>query len=320
MSFRWQATLASLASLAVAASMPVSAQTLCDLPVSAFLTDSAGAPLEGAVDVELRFYLEESDELPLECRSFPASSLDEGWLRATVDACATPDPGDCGVNPIRSLLTGGAERVYVGIVVGGGDELLPRVAVGAVPYAISAFDSQRLGGAEPDAFEAAGTASGLLDAHASEADAHHPSDSAGVHIRPSGADIGDITVDGSRIDFGPETDDELNAEIVRTLTGGGEADALHTHASGSGGSGGCYVAWGVTTCLDGWTAAYDGYSLALSSSYTRDVSALYCVEETSVVESGGVSTWFRLLGPLSEGVEGDYQSPTGELPCAVCCR
>ena len=311
----------ALAALMLLSGRPLIAQTLCDLPVSAFLTDAAGAPLDGSIDLELRFYLAEDEPLPLECRSFADTPVESGWLRATVDACATPEPGDCGVNPIRTLLAGGADRVFVGIVVADGTELLPRIAVGAVPYAIAAFDSQRLGGSGPDEFEAAGIASGLLDTHVAEPSAHHPSDSAGIHIRPTSADVGDITIDGARVDFGPEVDDELTGEIVQTLTGGGEADALHTHASGSGDSGGgCYVAWGLTTCMEGWSAAYDGHSLALSSSYTREIAGLYCVEDTSVVESGGVSTWFRLLGPLSEGAEGDYQSPTGELPCAVCCR
>ena len=50
------------------------------------------------------------------------------------------------------------------------------------------------------------------------------------------------------------------------------------------------------------------------------MAGLYCVEDTGVVEDINFNRYFRLLGPVSSGPEGDYQSPGGELLCAVCCR
>ena len=45
-------------------------QSECTLPVSAYLADSAGVPLDGALAVELRFYLDGApDSLPVECRT-----------------------------------------------------------------------------------------------------------------------------------------------------------------------------------------------------------------------------------------------------------
>ena len=114
------------------------AQSACTLPVAAYLTDSAGTPLEGEVSVELRFYVDEAaDALPVECRSTSAS-LDDGWLRLLVEACAPPEFDDCGVIALASLFES-SEAVWLGVTVGADDEELePRQLLGAVPYAIRA--------------------------------------------------------------------------------------------------------------------------------------------------------------------------------------
>ena len=69
-------------SVALAASsslaLGVSATALCELPVTAYLTDDAGAPLDGFIDVELRFYLEPMGEAPAECRSFERAEVSRG--------------------------------------------------------------------------------------------------------------------------------------------------------------------------------------------------------------------------------------------------
>ena len=76
---------------------PAAAQPLCDLPVSAFLTDGDGVALTGDVDVELRFYVDDAPAaLPVECRTLPTATLDGGWLRVSVDVCEAPAGGDCG--------------------------------------------------------------------------------------------------------------------------------------------------------------------------------------------------------------------------------
>ena len=40
----------------------LAAQPLCELPVAGYLTDDAGAPLEGTLDLELRFYADAAPE------------------------------------------------------------------------------------------------------------------------------------------------------------------------------------------------------------------------------------------------------------------
>ena len=124
--------------VAVAASVPAAAQSTCSLPVAAYLTDTAGAPLAGELDVELRFYVEEGpDALPVECRS-TSTSVDDGWLRFLLDACDRPAPGDCGVVSLDSLFAS-SDAVWVGFRIGDSDsELSPRQLVGAVPYAVHA--------------------------------------------------------------------------------------------------------------------------------------------------------------------------------------
>jgi hypothetical protein len=140
------------------------AQSTCTLPVSAYLTDGAGSPLDGAIDVELRFYDDGApDALPIECRSTPAT-LESGWLRLLVDACGAPEPGDCGVVPLTSLL-GSSESLWVGIRVDD-DELTPRQLVGAVPYAVHAADAAALGGRSADEFASADElAAHIADGH-----------------------------------------------------------------------------------------------------------------------------------------------------------
>jgi hypothetical protein len=312
-------TIVSLLAVAVAAPPTAHATALCALPISAYLTDGSGAPVDGIVDLELRFYIEEDAGEPAECRRFEDTEVIDGWLRVIVDACAVPTPADCGVAPLQNLIGVGPD-LFVGVVVGDGpDELLPRVTIGAVPYALTAFDAQNLGGEAPEAYESAGTADGLVGAHAADADAHHPSTSEGIAITPASATVDDVLIDGDVVDFGPDDDDELNAEIVRTLTGGGNADALHEH-TGHGDGGGCYTAWGATTCLDGWSTAYDGFVLAVDGNGTRGLAGLYCFEDENLLESDSVGYYYRLLGPVTGGAFGDYQSTLGEMPCVVCCQ
>lgn len=315
---------ASLACGTLLLSVPAQSTPLCDLPVSAYLTGSDAAPLDGRLDVELRFYLGEDDALPVECRSFIDVNVENGWLRLTVDACADPDPADCGVLPIRGLIGDGPDQLFVGIVITpDGTELEPRISVGAVPYALSAFDSDRLAGSGPEAFEASGTAAGLVDGHAANPDAHHPSDSTGIHIRPASATVGDVIMEETRIDFGPDADDELNATIVQTLTGGGSADALHTHAAGSGTSGACYTMFGATTCGDGFTAQFDGVAAQpyLYESNGTGAAGTLCIASAAVSSFvsgiGGIDG----MGVASVRDGEERMLLVGDrLVCTICCR
>lgn len=117
------------------------AQATCDLPLAAYLTDAAGVPLTGTVDLLLTFYDGAGgDAVAVDCREV-AASVEDGWLRTTLDACGAPDDA-CGVLPLRDVLETGLESgriVSVGITVDGADtELSPRIDIGAAPYAIYA--------------------------------------------------------------------------------------------------------------------------------------------------------------------------------------
>ena len=295
----------------------VEAQPTCALPVSAYLTDGTGAPLTGTTDLELRFYTEaDEDALPAECRALSDVPVESGWIRVVLDACAAPDPADCGVQRLDSLFQD-ADSVLVGMVVGeAADELSPRLVVGAAPFAIQAADSGTLAGLGPEAFEP----SGAVDTHASDDHAHHSATSVGLDITPDSVAVGTSRFDDGALDLGPDSDDELTAEIVRTLTGGGDADTLHTHAAGHGSSGGCYTVWGENTCAEGWSAVYSGIGLVTEHVNTETVAGLHCVVDTAVVETSSISRHYRMLGPASAGVEGDYRPSAGELLCAVCCQ
>ncbi len=68
----------------------------------------------------------------------------------------------------------------------------------------------------------------------------------GQHIEPASIALqGTSTaLEDGLLDLGPAVDDELTAEMLQTLTGGGNADALHSHA-GNGGVNPTYV--GITS-------------------------------------------------------------------------
>lgn len=299
----------------------LAAQPLCELPVAGYLTDDAGAPLEGTLDLELRFYADAAPEsAPSECRSFSGVTLDRGWLRVNVDVCSEPPAGDCGVVPLDELFAD-APGLWVGVDVGG-TELGPRIPIGAVPFAVRASDAEALQGHGPDAFEPAGA---VAD-HAADADAHHSSTSDGLDITPRTVTVGDTEVTTGRVDLGPDANDELTAAIVTTLTGGGEADALHGHAGDHTG-GGCYTAYGSTTCAEGWTLIHAGYviesvSLEPDSDGGGDDSGAvaqtgYCVNEAAVVSFDPGTPATRSFVAVGDN---QIMNVGGTLRCSLCCR
>ena len=67
--------------------------------------------------------------------------------------------------------------------------------------------------------------------HVNDPNAHHPADAHGLDINPNSVAVGQSRLSDGLIDLGPETDDHLNAEMIRTLVAGGDASALHQHAA-----------------------------------------------------------------------------------------
>ena len=303
------------------------AQTVCQLPLSAYVTDDAGAPLDGFLDVELRFYEEDSDvAVPVECRTMADASVDDGWLRMTVDACSAPEAGDCGAISLSELLSDGSGGLWVGVVIAG-EELAPRVPFGAVPLALRAAragDANTLGGLGSEAFEP----SGAIDAHATEPSAHHSETSDGLELTPSTVTLGEMIVAEGTLDFGPDADDELTTEIVRTLTGGGDADALHSHAASGDGGGGCMTAWGRADCPTDYALFYLGETVQNLAAQQNDsspetismaTSQIMCFDPAGLPTSAAYTRSYFTWGLMRVGSLLMYTG-TEAIPCAVCCR
>lgn len=302
------------------------AQPACELPVHAYLTDDAGAALDGSVDIEFRFYTEVGPEaVPAECRSYGPMTTDAGWLRVSVDACGDPDPGDCGTSPLVDLFADGATNLWIGVFLDG-EETGPRITMGSVPFALraaSAGDAATLDGLGPDAFESAGA----LSAHAGDPDAHHSSTSEGIDITPASVRVGETVVNDGRVDLGVDADDELTTVIVQTLTGGGDADALHSHASSGGSGGACLVAWGRSDCPADFTLFYAGRAVqgygahrdyGSSDTLTMALGETLCADPDGLPASETFTPTNYTQGLIEVGGTTRYQG-TG-LACAVCCR
>ena len=173
--------------------------------------------------------------------------------------------------------------------------------------------------------------------HGADPDAHHSSTSDGIDITPASVTIQGTSTqltDGS-IDLGSSADDALSASMVQTLTGGGSADALHSHAAvSSGGGGACYVAWGTTTCGTGYTLMYAGYGYtAVENSYSTAGSGSYKLVDGAVGQTKCVEAAATLSGsgPTSGGSASGRVAPIwaagsslsngyiNTLECAMCC-
>ena len=137
----------------------------------------------------------------------------------------------------------------------------------------------------------------------------------GQPITPSSVGISgtSTSLTGGSLDLGPGTSDELTAAMVTTLTGGGSADALHSHAAQAAGGGVCYTAWNTTACGAGFTAAYTGYGIV--NGKTTNGAGLYCFAGTR--PSGGSSSNYSWSVTVQNN---RYLTLTNGVDCAVCCN
>ena len=117
------------------------AQSHCEVPFEAYVTDLLDVPVTGDVDVTLNFYDVAEGDVPLDCRRFPVTAVQDGWLRVTLDECSPPVEADgCNASSLTDLLataTANDRSLYIGLTLDAGDEMAPRFAVGAVPVALS---------------------------------------------------------------------------------------------------------------------------------------------------------------------------------------
>lgn len=351
----------------VAAVLPAAAwaQAPCAIPFQSYLVDEDGTPSDTPIDVEVTFYDgADAGAAPIDCRVFTSAAVNNGWLNLSIDACSLPEPGPsgCGVMTVTEILeAGAAEGAQVYMALRLGDDLAdagPRTPLGAVPYAVYATNAQtavtansaatadlaaELDGFDPDAVDAASVGGVSADAlstdaelaaHAADADAHHSALSVGLDITPNSVTTGSARLTDGSLDLGPDATDELTAAMVTTLTAGGNADALHTHAGSGGGGGACYTAYGTTACGDGATRMYEGIVLESTatmemnnSSWAYGYSALglhsYCVATTaiagydpSVLSQVDQRRLFTVTSLTNEGAN----LVDSRLTCAICCR
>ncbi len=161
----------------------------------------------------------------------------------------------------------------------------------------------------------------VCSGHASDANAHHSSTSDNLALTPASVQVRGTSTrltDG-QIDLGPGADDHLSANMVTTLTGGGDADALHRHAGAGGGV--CYKVVTTNTCAQGYTAVVTGellftaYSMggglgALDNSYSPG-GAAFCAPNPP--------QWGPQGHPYTGLVNG-RRSTQAAIPCAICCK
>ena len=171
------------------------------------------------------------------------------------------------------------------------------------------------------------------DGHATNVNAHHSATSEGLDIQPATVTIQgtDTQLSDGSLDLGSETDDALTAMMVQTLTAGGDADSLHTHAAAGAGGGSCYTTWGTTTCGSEHTRIYSGLGImaayyqqhhAGSSSAPRvythsSASDIICVD-SSALTAGGTLGGFSGAGLVEAGTLQKHGLESG-LTCALCC-
>ena len=179
----------------------------------------------------------------------------------------------------------------------------------------------------------------VFAAHSGDPNAHHPADSAGLDIVPKSIAIagGDTQINAGSIDLGPGANDELTASMVTTLTGGGEADALHTHA-GLGAGGVCYTAMGADSCGEDFVLvskgrlAFGALNMIVANNGVPGAPVTpFCLDEASLAEQipGNSETGIGWEDPGSKlrvhivsGSQygGSLVSAYHFPPCAICCK
>ncbi|MBM4342426.1 MAG: hypothetical protein FJ100_03495 [Deltaproteobacteria bacterium] len=200
----------------VGRALATGAPTQSPLVFSGIVTDAAGVPYKAAQEVIVKFY-DKADAPTPKCTA-PAVQAEANSGRFAVVL-----PPDCA-QAVHDTPDLWSETVVA-------KTALPRVHIGAVPYALQADVAKIAAGVQ---------CQGCVKVAALKFD--QTVDLAGNTLTtgPGGAVLA-----AGKLDLGGGA--ALTAAQVKTLVGGGNADALHTHA-GSGGGGGQVIKFkGVTS-------------------------------------------------------------------------
>ncbi|GEM_PF-1815918 len=189
---------------------------------SGVVTDTAGKPYTQAVDVKVAFF-DKATGGSAKCTSSTVKA------QASTGRFSVVLPADCAKAVMATT------DLWVQAWVGPKNMAMARQHVGAVPYALTT--------------DTAAIATKSLDVQCvgcvSVGELSIDKD---LDLKGKGLKAGVVTA--TKVDFGPGAKDELTAAQVKTLVGGGNADALHTHAgsgSSSGGGGQLIKFKGVTS-------------------------------------------------------------------------
>jgi hypothetical protein len=351
----------------VALTSPATSAVPEQLHYQGVLQNSAGEPIhcpdlaacpDGLPDLTFRLYDQAEDGAAIWEETHEGVSVHHGHFQVVLGA----------TSPVGVELLQGS--TYLGVEVETAGEMSPRQAVVSTPYALRAQAADNLGGLPASDYvttavlpEVCVTPEDLPGLLAELEPGELPGDGdtlatlsclpgavalwngafwdCGHDLTPDSLTIAgtDTQLKDGSLDLGPGLNDELDAAMVNTLTGGGDADALHTHA-GLGGGGVCYTVWGENTCAEGFVTAYKGRRGSTYQKY-HDVNApvpatsayeiAVCLHENIVPAEPAEGQWSASKPNipsymLNTYIHTQFDDGTGAwtmgllIPCAICCK
>lgn len=270
------------------------APTQAPLVYSGIVTDNAGKPYPTAQEVVVQFYDQAGAAVP-KCAA-PAVQSEAGTGRFSVvlpAACAQ------AVHDTPDLW---AEAVVAKVA-------LPKVHIGAVPYALQAEGAKLANTAK---IATGVECQGCVKVAAMGFDKDVDLGGNKLLTGPGGA-----VLQNGKLDLSGAAGDELSSAQVKTLTGGGNADALHTHAGAGGGGGGQVIKFkGVTQKVVNGAQGLSAMDAACNAEYG---AARLCkttwLSEIFPAPAPPVAAWVLVDGPqgpdqilLLDGAGSGYSS------------
>ncbi len=240
------------------------------------VTDSDGKPPAAATDVLVTFYDAVSGGAAVCASAKTQAAAGSGRFSVTLPkACAD------AVHAKQNL--------WSEVAVGPAQTKLPRQRIGAVPYALEAQGAVVAG--DVDCKGCVGVAKMKFDAD---------------------VDLGGKALKAGSIDLGPGAGDELDSAKVKTLTGGGNADALHTHAGlGGAGAGATIKFHGITSVSlqPGPTTGYHTFTNACAQQYGASrICSVSMLEGMFPEPRPSAHAWLFADGHSAQGSPGKFVS------------
>lgn len=225
------------------------------LVYSGVVTDAAGQPYKAPQEVVVKFY-DKADATSAKCTAAPVQA------EANSGRFSVVLPAQCA-QAVHDAADLWAEATVAKTV-------LPRVHVAAVPYALETDVAKVAAGLQ---------CVGCVTVAAMKFDKNVDLQGHELTTGPGGA----VLAPG-KLDLGPGVGDELSGAQVKTLTGGGNADALHTHTGLGGGGGGQVISYKGLSLVARKAEAGVGLSTFDSDCHAAYAKSRMCTEQ-QVLES-----------------------------------